>query len=396
MPLVAAERRVVLSVYLASLGTWAAYALILVVLPFRFEQLHLSVVEYGIALAAYALGTLATESLWGYLAFRLGSFRSLATLGTATVLAMLALGFARSFGVFALLLGVYGMLVVYSTPLMRWLGMNALGPGKAGHGLGRLGLFLGIGLSVGTSVGPVLYLLGGFWLNLYVGTAVFVLSTLPLVLVPWHTVPLPRERSRGRGSLRSLFERQFVRASALVVLYFMVYTLVTNFLQYYSIGLFHVTIEATGYIIGAARGVALLTGLLVGGLADRWGARRTVPLGFLLLMAGAAGTWLSSTSLDMVVATLVLAIGAGWLGVSLLPMALSRTLPGDQGTGVGVFGSFEDLGSVLGPLLLGVVYATFGPRSLFPVAAAIALIALAFTLATDSSLPARRSEPGRA
>jgi predicted MFS family arabinose efflux permease len=395
VPWIADENRVLLPVYCTTLGTWAAYALILVVLPFRFQQLGLSVVEYGVALAVYALGTLATESLWGYFAFTLGSARSLAVLGAATALAMLSLGFARSFSAFALLLGVYGMLVVYSTPLLRWLGMNAPGPGKAGHGLGRLGLFFGVGLSVGTAAGPVLYLLGGFWLNLYVGTIVFAFSTVPLVLVPWRSVPLPRARPRGQGSLRSLLERQFIRASALVVLYFVVYTLVTNFLQYYSISLFHVTVAATGYIIGATRGVALLTGLLVGGIADRWGANRAVPVGFLLLLAGAAGTWISSNYLEMIAATLVLATGAGWLSVSLLPMALSRVLPANQGTGVGVFGSFEDLGLVLGPLLLGVVYAALGPRDLFPVAAALALVAIVFALVTQKPSPALRTEPER-
>jgi predicted MFS family arabinose efflux permease len=179
------------------------------------------------------------------------------------------------------------------------------------------------------------------------------------------------------------------------VLYFVVYTLVTNFLQYYSISLFHVTVAATGYIIGAARGVALLTGLLVGAVADRWGATRAVPVGFLLLLAGALGTWVSSNDVEMILASLVLATGAGWLGVSLLPLALSRIPPASQGTAVGVFGSFEDLGLVLGPLLLGVVYATFGPRDLFPVAAGVALVALLFALGAQPSKATPQLDPAR-
>ena len=396
MPLLFGEKRILFPVYLSTLGAWAAYALLLVVLPFRFQALGLSVVEYGVALAAYALGTLATESLWGYLAFRIGSARSLGVLSVVTAVSMVVLGFARSFVAFSVLLGIYGMLVVYSTPLIRWIGMTASGRGRASQGLGLLGLFFGIGLSCGTAAGPLLYSWGGFWLNVDVGTAVFLLSTIPLLRVPWGSVPLPRSRRRRERSLRTLLERRFVLATSLVVLYFMVYTLVTNFLQYYSIGLFHGTVDEAGYLIGAARGIALVSGVLLGSVVDRRGALRAASVGFVLLATGAVATWLSSTYVEMTVATLVIAAGAGWLSVTLLPMALSRVAPEDQGTAVGVFGSFEDLGLILGPLLLGAVYSALGPRDLFPVAAGLALAALvvALTAGASRSSPDPEKNPG--
>ena len=392
-------RGILLPVYLSAMGTWAAYAMVVVVLPFRFEELGLSVVEYGTALAAYALGTLLTEGLWGYLAFRVGSTPALAGLGAVTAASMLALGFAHTFGEFTLLLGLYGALVVYSTPLIRWLGMNASGAGTASQGLGRLGLFFGVGISAGTAAGPLLYSIGGFWLNVSLGTLIFALATVPLVRLPWKSVTLPRHRPTGQSAFRAVFERQFVLASLLVVLYFVVYTVVTNFLQYYSIGLFHGTMDDAGYVIGAVRAVALVTGLLLGSSIDRWGPARAAPMGFLLLAAGALGTWVSSTYLEMALASLVLATGAGCLGVSLLPLALSRIPHALQGTAVGVFGSFEDLGLVVGPVLLGVVYSTLSPRDLFPVAAAISLGALLLALVsrTPAGPTARLPEsPGNA
>lgn len=365
-----------LPLYTATLGTWAAYALVVVVLPFRFQQLGLSVVEYGAALAIYALGTLLTEAVWGHLAFRIGSARYLGLLGAITAGSMVALGLAHTFAVFSLLLLLYGMLVVYSTPLIRWIGMTASGPGRASQGLGRLGLFFGAGISIGTAAGPLIYSIGGFWANISVATAVFVAFTIPLLLVPWRSVPLPRSRPEGQSSLRAVMERRFVVATLLVTLFFVVYTLVTNFLQYYSIDLFHGTVDQTGYVLGAVRGVSLLSGVLLGAVIDRWGAARAAPSGFLLLAVGALGTWISVNYAEMMVSALVMGMGAGWLGVTLLPMALSRILPGNQGTAVGVFGSFEDLGLILGPLLFGVVYSTLGPRELFPVAGAIALAAM--------------------
>ncbi len=383
-----------LPVYLATLGTWSAYAVVIVVLPFRFQELGLSVVEYGAALAIYALGTLATEGLWGYLAFRMGSARWLGGLGAITLVLMVALGFARTFPEFVVVLALYGMVVVYSTPLIRWIGMTASGPGTASRGLGLLGLFFGVGLSLGTAIGPLLFTIGGFWLNIYVAAAAFVVGTIPLLTVSWRELPLPRARAAGLRSLRALLERQFLLATVLVVLFFMVYTLVSNFLQYYSLSVFHGTIDQSGYVIGAARAVSLLAGVLLGFQIDRWGPSRAAPAGFLLLGIGAVGTWFSTSYLEMVVSTLVLASGTGCLSVSLLPMALSRILPANQGTAVGVFGSFEDLGLVLGPLLLGLVYAAWGPRALFPAAGALALVGLLLALLTRVG-GARPSGAGR-
>ena len=374
MGLIPGDRRVLLPVYLYTMGTWASYALVIVVLPFRFQDLGLSVVEYGIALAVYAFGTLATEGLWGYLAFRIGSVRWLGSLAVVTAVSLFALGFTSSFPLLVALLGIYGALVVYSTPLMRWIGMTASGPGTASRGIGLLGLFFGAGMTAGTAVGPVLYSLGGFWLNLYAGTALLLVSTIPLLLVRWDAVSLPQGRPRADRSLKALLERRFALATALVVLFFMVLTLETSFLQYYSIDLFGGTVEEAGYVIGAGRAVALVSGVVLGGFVDRWGHSRAAPLGFLLLAVGAVGTWASASYGEMVAATLVLACGVGWLSVSLLPMALSSILPEHQGTAVGVFGSFEDLGLILGPLVFGLVYANLGARDLFPVAAALALL----------------------
>jgi MFS family permease len=390
VPILPGETRILVPVYFSTMGTWAGYALITVVLPFRFQELGLSVVEYGVALAVYALGLLVTEGLWGYLAFRIGSARYMGGLAVATGLSMLALGFAHSFAAFCVLLGVYGMLVVYAAPLLRWIGMNAAGPGRASRGLGLLGLFFGLGVSVGTAVGPELYLFGGFWLNVYAGTALLAVSTVPLLTVPWKTIALPRTRSTGASSFQALLEHRFILASALVVIYFMVNTLVTNFLQYYSIDLFHGTVDEAGYVIGAARGGSLITGVLLGSVVDRRGAHRTAPIGFLLLATGTIGTWLSWDYTGMVAATMVIAVGAGWLSVTLLPMALSRTLPEHQGTAVGVFGSFEDLGLILGPLLLGAVYASLGPRQVFPIVAGLAMGALLLALVARSSGPPRQ------
>jgi predicted MFS family arabinose efflux permease len=363
--------RILGPVYLSTLGQATAFSLVLVALPFQFQHLGLSVFEYGVALAAYALGLLVTESLWGFVAFRTATPRMI--LGLAGVVAALffAVGFSRTFPEFVLSLTAFAMLLVYPVPVVRWIALNAGGPGTGGSGTGRLGLFFGTGLVAGTTVGPFLFVEVGFLAIVLVGAALFLLSSWVLAALPWSTVSLPSERPKLRGQIREVFTSSFTAGVVLVALYFAAYSLVTSFLQYYSVDLFHGTAVDSGYVIGATRGVALAAGFLLGPVVDRWSAHRAVPSGFVLLIAGAVGTWLSVSYAEMVVFTLVFATGAGWLAASLLPLALTTVPRPAQGTAIGIFGSFEDLGLLAGPVAIGAAYATFGAQSIFPLTAAV-------------------------
>jgi len=54
--------------------------------------------------------------------------------------------------------------------------------------------------------------------------------------------------------------------------------------------------------------------------------------------------------------------------------------PQPQGTAVGVFGSFEDFGLLISPILISAAYATYGANSIFLAVGAVALAGLLFSL----------------
>lgn len=360
-------------VYASSAVLWASYALLVVALPFRFQALGLSVVQYGIAVAALALGMLATESVWGVLAFRLGNLRTVLGLGIAVVLVFLAVAVSNTFPALTVSLALLGALIIFQAPLMRWMALTALGPGTAGRGTGIYGLFFGAGLVAGTALGPFLFVEYGFATLMVIVIATYAVGLAMMVVLPWGQVTLPPRQPGFVRHLRGVFTRPFILAAVLVALALLSRTLVWNFLQYYSVSVFGGTPSQAGYVIGAAQAVSLVAGAVLGVLVDRWGPSRSAPIGFALVMAGAFGTWLSSSYSEMVGATLVLAVGAGWLAASLLPLALGPVPLRLQGTAVGVFGSFEDLGLLVGPVLLSAVYAAYGASSMFLVAGAVAL-----------------------
>lgn len=385
--------RVLGAVYLSAAASTAAISLLLVALPFRSQQLGIPVVLYGVAAAANALGMLVTEGVWGAWAFRLGHRGTILSLGALVAGLCLAVALASSFLFLALSLAVFGMVVVYPIPLLRWFALTAHGPGTAGWGTGRFGLFFGIGIAVGAAAGPALFVTVGYLAVGLVAVGLSGVSTAALVSIPWRAIALPSAppSSRAVHRARALFTLEFSLCLAAVVLYFMTYSLVSSFLQYYSVSLFGGTPTEAGLIIGGARATSFAAGWLLGRTVDRWGPAPSGLAGFALVAVGALGTGLSPDLGEMIAATMVLSIGGGWLSASLLPLALGPIPRPDQGMAVGIFGSFEDLGLLVGPIAIGWAYASLGARAVFPLVTGFALVGL---LTVAGLLRSRRASEG--
>lgn len=384
-------------VYASTAMTWVAYALLAVALPFRFESLGLSVVQYSIAIAVLALGMLLTESVWGVFAFRVGNVGTILVFGSSVAVVYAAVGIADTFVTLVLVLGLLGGLFVFQVPLMRWMALSALGPGTRGRGTGLYGLFSGVGLVVGTALGALLFVECGFGVLTVIVVACYVVGVTLSILLPWSRVALPPRQPGFLRHVRAVFTRPFALVATLVVLAFFGKALVWSYLQYYSVGLFHGTLPEAGYVIGAAQAASLVAGAVLGVQVDRWGAARSSPLGFALLMLGGFGTFLSGSYGEMVAATLVFAVGLGWLSASLLPLALGEMSPALQGTAVGVFGSFEDLGLLVGPLLIGAIYAAYGAHTVFLSVGGVAAVGSLLSLPRPgASRPDRLGSAGAA
>lgn len=374
------QRRIASFLYLGTVLWGVSIGLWSVSLPFRFEQLGLPIVEYGVTLSVYAAGMLLTESVWGLLAFRLGRPGRIGAIGLVAGAATLGLGLATTFASFLATLAVLGAVGVYLAPLQRWVSLSYRGPGSEGSGTGRWSSTFGLGLALGAALGALGFVEIGFLALSEVSLLFLTGAVLAAMALPWRDVALPRPSLEVRSTARRLATRPFLVALCLVGLTFMAYTFATNFLQYYSTVLFGGSASEAGYVLGAGRIVALLAAFLLGTVVDRWGASRSIPAGFFLLLIGGIGTWASSSYGEMIAATLVFFAGYGWLSASLLPLALRAVPATDQGTAIGVFGSIEDAGLLLGPLLFGATWELYGPRSIFPVVTALAALGVGASL----------------
>ena len=383
-------RRAALQTYLyTATAFWGiSVGLLSATLPFRFQQLGLPILEYGLTLSVYAAGMLLTESLWGAWAFRLGRPAVIVAIGTVVGGATLLLGVATTFLGFLLAEILLGAIGVYLAPVLRWISLSYRGPGSEGSGTGRWSSVFGLGIAIGVTAGPLEFVTFGFLDVALSAIGVLAIAVAAAAALPWSLASLPKVTRGGRLVLRTLATRPFLIALVLVLIAFIAMTFTMNFLQYYSIVLFGGTPSEAGYLLGAGRLVSLAAAFVLGTVVDRWGPGRSIPAGFALLLAGGLATWASGAYDEMVAATLVFSAGVGWLSASLLPLALN-TVPRDhQGTAIGVFGAVEDAGLLVGPLLFGTAWAAYGPRSIFPVVTAVAALGVVASLLVASRGPA--------
>jgi len=394
-PLQGVGRTKVIPAYLyTATAFWGiSVGLLSVALPFRFQQLGIPIFEYGLTIGAYAGGMLLTESVWGILAFRLGRPRTIIGIGSVVGGATALLAFATTFPVFLVAEVVLGAMGVYLAPLLRWVALSQGGPGSEGSGTGRWSSVFGLGIALGVTLGPLIFVAFGFPVVALSSIVILAVAVGAAAALPWSLAALPAvPRGRSLG-LRTLATRPFLAALGLVIIAFIAMTFQTNFLQYYSILLFGGTPAEAGYVLGAGRLVSLTAAFGLGTVVDRWGAGRSIPAGFALLVVGGMATWFSRSYDDMVAATMVFSAGIGWLSAGLLPLALAAVPRDDQGTAIGVFGSMEDAGLLVGPLLFGAVWSSYGPRSIFPVVTALAVVGVVASAVAAVRGP-RASPPG--
>jgi MFS family permease len=364
-----------------SIALMAASSSILAVsLPFRFLALNIPVVYYGIVVGGYALGMLVMETFWGTHAFRLVDRRLITLLGACVLGAILILNFLTTFATLLIDYTALGALVIYLVPLQRFVGMHAHGPSSEGQGVGRTWAFFGGGLAIGSAIGPLLFTTFGFEGDILVSALFLVGAIIAALLTPWEAARLPKVPENVVSGFRSVLNIPFIRVSLIVVAAYAVYSLPGNYLPYYAVSFYGATQAETGYILGAGRVVSLLASFFLGSWGDRNGHPRAVLISFLLLAGGVVGTWFSPSALLMTISTLVLFVGAGWLATSLLPLALVPILNRNRGSAIGFYGSMEDLGLLIGPVLYGVIWSGWGAKTIFPVALVAALIGLVLTV----------------
>jgi DHA1 family multidrug resistance protein-like MFS transporter len=341
------------------------------IMPLYVKSLGIGPVGWGVLASAWALGMFLTEWIWGSLSDSRDR-RYLILLSALSMSVLFALFTVRAliplFIVLELLSGAMGCALGPTTRAY----VTDESPEKS------VGLFASLwwtafmlGQVIGPIAGSFIAETWSFEYSFYASSllaivmAVFVLTSLPTSAR--HRVK--RRESSILSGLKFVLGLRSVRLLFLSAAFvFIGRSLIIAFLPLYASSVIKMPLIDVGILIATFSGTELVSMPALGWLSDRFGLTRTAFLSYAVSAFLFLLYFQATTTYQIFLVSI--AVGVGLSGLFLL-LALIPTVTsiGTYGKVIGAYGSFEDLGIMIGPIIYGFVWTAYGPVYIFLVCA---------------------------
>ena len=335
------------------------------------KSLGIGPLQWGLLASAWALGMFSAEWVWGNLSDTRD--RRWLMLVSALCMSVLFVLFTihALIPIFIVLEFVSGALGVAAGPITRTY-VSSQSPEKS------MGLFASLwwaSLMLGQIIGP---LIGAFIAETlsfeYSFYASSILSLVLAVFVLWAfpTDKKYRPKTRQTNILSDLKFVLGLRSARLLflsaTLVFVGRGLIIAFLPLYASSVIDMSVIQVGVLFASLYAAELVSTPALGWLSDRFGVKRTAVLSYALSGFFFLLYFLVKTVYQIFLVSIALGIGLSglFLLLALIPTIASS---GAYGKVIGAYGSFEDLGIIIGPIIYGFVWSVYGPVYIFLVCA---------------------------
>ncbi|MGF7185916.1 multidrug resistance protein [Desulfitispora alkaliphila] len=333
------------------------FGIIIPVLPFFSRELGASSLDLGLLMASYSVMQFIFAPIWGNLSDRVGR-KPLLIMGViGFALSFLIFGLAQRLWVLFLARIVGGLLSSAAMPTAMAYISDTTDEKSRGQGMGMMGAAMGLGVIFGPAI-------GGFLAGYHVSTPFFVAAALAAVNVIFIIIFLPEslleeERTEKKSKRPSLTKGLQSSIGVLLVVAFIVSFAAANLeatFAYFASDNFGFGEKEMGLafmIMGIV--TVVQQGLVVGYVINRFG-EKAIMLAGLFITASAYLLVLSAVGL----VSLIFFIALSGVGMGLLRPAMnslvSKQTPFNQGVSMGMVGSFDSLGRIIGPIWGGFTY----------------------------------------
>lgn len=353
------------------------------VMPLYVRSLGVDMVQWGILAAALSAG-LFLEAIWGAVLDRVD--RRLFVLGALIITSLIyPLYTVKSllplFIVFQFAFGAIQVVIGLTT---RLLIADEARTGSSGFYMSLWFFFATFGFILGPIVGSFIAATYGYEYAFFASTGIVWVATLfwGISYIRNKGEPIVR-RLGGVGmltGLRRLLGVPTLRATYVIALMAILGNSgISSFLPIYATERLGMSTIAVGGMITAGALARLVATPLVGRLSDRVDKRKLL-IAVLALSSLFFTLFLFAVDQYQLAAVTVLVslcFSSGVLSIAIHSGAAPKEL---SGMAMGLYGTFEDLGLMLGATLFGFAWTIFGPQSVFVISAVAAAIAVASAL----------------
>ncbi|HKM75763.1 MAG TPA: MFS transporter [Candidatus Bathyarchaeia archaeon] len=343
------------------------------VMPLYVQSLGVSIAGWSILATALALGMFFFESSWGTLSDRVDR-RFLIFFGMLAMSLLFPL-YTIHFLVpyFVVMQFFAGAIGVILGPTTRVYVLDKAPPKYIGLFTSMWWAFYSVGGIVGPLVGTHLANSCSFNCAFYASTVLaLVLGGLVMFTFPkLKRSTIPHKTPSLKSILRSRSSGYLFMSAAFA---FMTISLMRSFLPLYASQLIKMSTVQVGVLISATFAVQLVTVPLIGWLGDKYGRRRMAIIGFTTSAIVFLSFLLVKTPSQLLLVSGIVSVGISASSLLLLGVIPEVTSDKFYGTAVGVYGAFEDLGGIFGPLIFGLVWTALSPVAIFAVGSVTQLI----------------------
>jgi len=360
------------------------FGLIIPLLPFYAERFGASPQLVTILMAVFSLMAMIAAPFWGRLSDRIGRRPVLMASMAAAALAYLWMGFASELWMLFAARAFAGICAGNIAAAQAYIA-DVTSPEKRARGMGLIGAAFGLGFIIGPALGGLVagndvatadletpgLIAAGLSATAFLGVVLLLPESLPAA------VRARQARSRF-GALCSAF-RQPVLARLLMVFFLVILAFagMESTFALWAMREHGWGPAQIGYVftyVGLLS--AVMQGGLIGPLTRRFGEERLLLSGLALIALGLLVLPFSRTLPPLLVAVSALAIGMGAMQPSLNSLISRRAGAEEQGEVMGVAQSVGSLSRVLGPIMAGALFESFGRNSPFLWGAALVAAAL--------------------
>jgi len=341
------------------------------------RSLGISVSEWGRLSTFFALGLISFEALWGNVSDNIDRIRLLTVAMLCMALVIPLYAAKRVVPFFWVLQFLMGSFMVMVGPTTRALIADHSPTNQIGFNMSLWSTCVAVGGILGPLAGGYIASSWGYSMIFYASTLVLLIGVLLLGFTGRWLKEDARPK-RGHNYLREIKEvftvPGILYTFAQALLIFIGVSCIRSFLPIYISEYFALDEVAVGALITVGSGVQLVATPIVGSLSDRLGAEKV-----LIMILGISCTLfllmpLAVTPIHVKLLTIGLITSNVSQSVSLI-MA-SKVAPRNKlGATMGIYGSFEDLGLIIGPLLFGFIWEAWGVSYIYVVSSASCFIA---------------------
>ena len=388
----------ILSIYVPSFFIFVGMGIVSPVLTIYAQSFGVSIFLAGMAITVYSLGRLVMDFPAGLLADKIGR-RPLMIIGTALIaLCAFLNATADNFWLFLFYRFIQGIGASMWMTSRTTLLADILKPEERGRVLGYFQSFQTIGQAAGPTIGGFIATWYGAQANFYFYAATGIVS---LVL----TYMFIKETESGKAhsgelafpkdlTLRLMKNKGFVFASiASATAFFIVSGIRQDILPFYAAEVAGLGPAEIGMILSVATLANLFLTIPIGYGIDLIGRKPIVVFG--LVVSGVSMFLFPQFSSFILLCGVSFIMGIGTSGMQQAPLAMATdaTIGEPRGTSMGIFRFFGDVGSLLGPILLGAIADGFGLSAPFYVMSGIIFLVAAFTyLYGEETLPGKNGK----